>query len=81
MPTLYIFSGGDLYFAITPVAQGTNLPAEHGPWTQIRTIDSNDPRLKQGADKGTLEEIREKGYSIRRFVVTFEPSTTVPSTP
>lgn len=81
MQTLYIFSGSDSYVATTPVADGANLPAEHGPWSQIKAVSSSDPRLEQGMGKDTFKDLKARGYSLRRVVVTFEPFTTMPTAP
>lgn len=74
--TLYVFAGSDSFYATTSVADGTNLPPEHGPWRHIKSVSSNDPRLDQGIDRGTLEDIRARGFSLRRIVVAFDPPTT-----
>ena len=79
MATLYIFSGTESYIATTVQANGENLPPTHGPWKQVSTVSTDDPRLEQGMGKGTLADIRACGYSIRQIVITFEPSTTVPT--
>lgn len=73
---LYIFAGSDSYWATTSAADGTNLPPEHGPWRHIKSVPSSDPRLDQGIDKGTLEDIRARGFSLRRIVISFDPPTT-----
>ncbi|WP_156417000.1 hypothetical protein [Sphingopyxis sp. H050] len=31
-----------------------------------------------GIDKGTVEEVRKRGFSLRQIEVTLEPSVTVP---
>lgn len=80
--TLYVFAGSDSYLATTPAKDGANLPAEHGPWKLSSTIRSDDPRLKWSITDGRmLAEIRSRGYSLRRIVVTHEPITTVPEQP
>jgi hypothetical protein len=81
MAMLYIFSGTESYIATTVQADGANLPLAHGPWKRVSKVSADDPRLEQGMGKGTLADIRAQGYSLRRIVVTFEPSTTVPTNP
>lgn len=78
MQVLYVYSGSDSYWATTPDGTGASLPAEHGPWKKVKTVDAKDPRVEQGTGKGTLADIRMNGYSLRRITVTFEPITTVP---
>ncbi|MBL0915441.1 MAG: hypothetical protein IBJ13_07975 [Sphingopyxis sp.] len=75
---LYAFEGADDFWAMTFDKSGANLPSQHGPWKLATSVMSDDPRLTTGIDKGTVEEVRKRGFSLRQIKVTFEPSVTVP---
>ena len=78
---LYIFSGSQHMIAVTTRETGDNLPAEFAPWKFLRSAEPDDASMNAGVSKGTVKEVREKGYALRQVRVTFEPVSTQPINP
>lgn len=69
---LYLFSGVEGAMVYTIERSGANLPEAYSPWQFIKTVSTDGPTFKAGADKAALKEVRAKGFSVRVFLIVFE---------
>lgn len=71
---VHIFKGKGRIYGFTEDATGANLPSQHGPWSQHKTLDMNrgeTPRIAVNTDEA-LDDIEKQGFHVIRteIVVT-----------
>jgi hypothetical protein len=73
---VYIFKGSDSVYGLTPAADGSNLPEEHGPWAphgDIEMTAGESGRIGvNSAD--AIADINAHGYHLSRTEIHIDTS-------
>ena len=62
---IHIFRGPGRIFGFTAAAEGSNLPADYGPWSSFKSLDMEEGKPQPGVDvDDCLADVLAYGFHL-----------------